>query len=446
MKATLQTPSSCKQRICFQERTLRIMKKLPFLLLSLLLCLCSTAFAASLPGQQSISYITDVNGYVNTLTDDDTTTAWTKSANSAVDLTINLYRGTVGEIWIRNGYAYTQNWYNNYDRASKVKVTVYYAANQYTTSYDTYRYTLSDSYRPNTVSATWNSGYQRLLLPKQYSGVTKIELTVESSITGYGRTGATISDIIITSGSFATATPKSYATATPRPFVVYVTPTPGPIIEEDDYPYVEVIKPNPPKAEEEDEEEDEDDNPYVEFITPRPKLTPTPLVQLITPTPKPLKYPSEGGAIGYATQRIYTRYGPTTGYGGAGTYFSEGHEVKVITKVWDDINKGYWYQIEFLYEDEWYRAYTPEARVDVDQQLIPDEPQMNDPLDARKSLIAAPIYYGPGENYKQLGTLGKGKLCPIYNIENGWVQVEYINYADEVKYRGWVPLSVMYGD
>jgi len=194
------------------------MKKLCFtLFLLLLLCLGTTAFAASIPGQQTIVAVMDGNGYVTNLTDDDATTAWTQSGYGDPDLTLSLYSASVGEIWIRSGYAYTQNWYNHYDRPDVVKVAVYYQANRYTESYDVYRYRLADEFRPNTMSANWNGGYQRLLLPKQYSGVTKIELTIESAIAGFGRTGVTISDIIVTGGSHATATPKAYATATPKP-------------------------------------------------------------------------------------------------------------------------------------------------------------------------------------------------------------------------------------
>ncbi|MGN1369240.1 MAG: hypothetical protein ACI4WX_10255 [Aristaeellaceae bacterium] len=393
------------------------MKKLRLLplFLLLLLCLCTTALAASIPGQQSISGITDANGAVTTLTDDEAATAWTKTDSGDVDLTISLYRGTVGEIWIRNGYAYTQNWYNNYDRPGQVKVTVYYAVNQYTTSYDTYRYTLSDSYRPNTLSANWNSGYQRLLLPRQYTGVTKIELTIEGVINGYGRTGATISDIIVASGSHATATPKSYATATPKPYVVYVTPTPGPEIEE---------------------------TPPVEFITP-PVLLPTP-----TPTPKPASYPSRGGAIGYANQRIPTRSGPGTGYDEPGSFFSAGHEVKVTSKVWDSNNHLWWYQLEFQYSGEWYRLYTTDHRIDVDASSVPEEPRVGDPLDTRKSLGEHEVYYGPGEEYARVknALIYEGSRCDIYAIENEWAMVDYYDYARDVKRRGWIPLNLLYAN
>lgn len=432
------------------------MKKLCILFLILLLCLCAPALA-DIGSQQNISYIADASGYVTTLTDGNNTTAWTKQSSSGADLTLYMNYADVGEIWIRNGYAYSTNYYQHYDRAAKVKVTVYYYANQYTESYDTYRYNLTDAFRPNTVSKSWNNGYQRLLLPKQYRGVTKIELTIESVALGTGRTGATISDIIVASGSHATATPKSYATATPKPWVVYVTATPGPEQEEDDY--VESITPYPGYDSEHEDSRGDEDYPYVELITPVPTKTPTvtvvtpqptePLVELITPMPTSnANYPSEGGVIGYNNQSVYTRFGPSTGYGSPGTFFRDGkHEVKVVTRTWDSTNKGYWYQLEYQYEGEWMRAYTPANRIDVaDTSLIPNEVALDEPLDVRKSLIEYPCYYGPGENYRQLGVLGADKRCPVYNIENGWVQVEYFNYGDDTLYRGWVPLHVIYGE
>ena len=424
------------------------MKKLCFLALILVLFLAtvSAAGAAAMPGQQNISHITDENGYVTSLTDDNATTAWTKQSAYGPDLTLYTNYASVGEIWIRNGYAYTQNWYTHYDRAAKVKVTVYYYANQYTESFDTYRYNLTDAFRPNTVNKSWSNGYQRLLLPKQYRNVTRIELTIEGTVIGAGRTGATISDIIVASGSHATATPKSHATATPKPYVVYVTPTPAPATPVPDYSGTP------------DDNRGDNDYPYVELITPVGPATNTPAISVVTPTvppvemftpvpPSTVKYPSSGGVIGYTTMRIATRFGPNGSYGEPGSFFTAGQEVKVITRVWDPVNDLYWYQLEFMLNGQWLRAYVTDSRVNVvDTALIPKEVPLGEPLDIRTSLIEYPVYYGPGENYKCIGTLGADKRCPIYNIENGWVQVEYINYANDVKYRGWVPMHVVYGE
>ena len=415
------------------------MTKLRLLPLLILLLLCSTAFAASIPGQQSISYVEDALGNVNELTDDETSTAWVQSADYGVDLTLHFYSATVGEIWVRNGYAYSQNWYNHYDRPGTLLVTVYYQANRYTESYDSYRYRLTDAYRANTYTKDWNSGYQRLLLPKKYTGVTKIELTVESVVNGTGDAGTAISDIIVAAGSHATATPKSYATATPKPYVVYITPTPGPQGSEDDSPYVEYITPIP-------EDDDEDDYPYIEVITARPTAT-QPVIELVTPTPKPAEYPSDQGVIGYANKRLATRSGPGTMYDEPGSFLSAGSEVKVVGKSWDENNHLYWYHFEFEYKNAWYRIYTTDSRIDVaNPDAIPEQPARGDPLDTKYSLYDSDIYYGPGKEYAQVRnvTMAEGKRCDVYVIEDGWALVDYYDYGRDVDRRGWVPVDCLY--
>ena len=425
------------------------LRLLPLLMLALV-CLCSTAFAATIPGQQNIAYIEDALSNVNELTDDETSTAWVQTADYGVDLTLHLYSATVGEIWVRNGYAYTQNWYNHYDRPGTLLVTVYYQANRYTESYDSYRYQLTDAYRPSSVSSDWNSGYQRLLLPKKYTGVTKIELTIESVANGTGGAGTAISDIIVASGSHATATPKSYATATPKPYVVYITPTPGPQTGKDDS-YVEYTTPIP--------NDDDDGYPFIEVITARPTATqppyftsqprPTePNMHRVTPTPKPANYPTAGGTVGYSNQRIPTRSGPGTMYDEPGSFFSAGQEVKVVSKSWDENNHLYWSQLEFEYKGAWYRLYTTASRIDVDATNVPEEPVRGEPLDTQYARYDSDIYYGPGTNYAKVRnvTMSEGKRCDVYVIENGWALVDYYDYGRDVSRRGWIPVDCLYGN
>ncbi len=448
-----------------KERTLLIMKKLRLipLLVLLLCCLCVTAMAAGISGQQSISAVQDANGYVTDLTDDDASTAWIRQEGRGADLTLSFYNARVGEIWIRNGYAYTQNWYSHYDRPSLIKVTVYYYANQVTETYDTFRYRLTDACRPSSISQDWNSGYQRLLLPKQYRNVTRIELTIEEAISGAGHTGVAISDIIAASGNHATATPRAYATATPKPYIVYITPTPGPQVEEDDYwgDYVEWITPVP-----EDSKDDGVDfivpgdkgddatptkTPLITIITPKPT---EPLVELITPKPtsEPIDYPSLGGVIATLTKRAATRSGPGTGFDEPGSFFQAGQEVKVISKVWDNRNSVYWYQIEFEFKNEWYRVYTTDSRVNVDENKVPDEPALNDPLDSCRILRKVKARFGPGEEYAEFSpsVLHVDNRVDVYAIEDGWVQIEYTDYGSyedpQPKRRGWVPIDVVYGN
>ncbi len=416
------------------------MKKKLFPLLALLLTLLWTAAnAVSVTDQVTIASIYDAYGKVSTLTDDSTATVWTKSTSYGADLTLSLYGSTVGEIWIRSGHCYSQNYYNHYDRPEVVQVTVWYQANQYTVSTDTYRYRLIDAYRPNTFSANWNGGYQRLLLPKAYTGVTRIELTIESSIQGTGRTGAAITDILLARGSHATATPKSYATSTPRPYTVYVTPSPEPYNPDD---YVEYITPRPTE-------------PLVEYITPKPTqtsnvwpITPkpavtTPLVELITPEPV---YPSEYGIIAQLNQRIATRTGPSNDYDEPGSFFSKGDYVRVLGKAWDTENAMWWYQVEFQYSGEWYRAYTPAKRIDLDPALVEMEPDENEG-DPREVLYDTRAYYGPGTQYKmyKVSMVYEGSRAEIFCIEGDWAQIEYRDYAlDGAPYRrGWIPLAAL---
>ena len=403
------------------------LRLLPLLIL-VLLCLCASAMAATISGQQTITYIEDASGAVSELTDDNAATAWTKSTGYGVDLTIHLNSRSVGELWVRSGYAYTQNWYSHYDRPDTILVTVYYQANRYTESYDSYRYRLTDAYRPNTYTSSWNGGYQRLLLPKQYSGVTRIELTIESVVSGYGGTGATISDIIVATGNHATATPKTSVTATPKPYTVYVTPTPG--VSTTDSSYVQYITPQPT-------------NSGVVYITP------TPTEAQPTPTPQPVDYPSNAGAIGYANKRLATRSGPGTMYDEPGSFLSAASEVKVVGKSWDDNNNLYWYHFEFEYKNEWYRLYTTDSRIDVaDVSLIPDQPARGDPLDTKYSLYECDIYYGPGKTYARVrnANMDEGKRCDVYVIENGWALVDYYDYGRDVNRRGWIPVDCLYGD
>ena len=406
------------------------MKKLrilPLLLLVLLIGLCATASAATISGQQTILSVEDAQGRVTSLTDDDPATAWTVPGynDGQADLTINLYGTSVGEIWIRSGYAYTANWFNHYDRPDVIKVTVYYEANRYTTSYDTYRYRLKDEYRPSTVGSEWNSGYQRLLLPKKYTGVTKIEITIESVVAGYGNTGATISDVIVAGGSHATATPKAYATATPKPYVVYVTPTPGPYTDDDVY-YPE---------------DDEDDEPLVEVVTRQP--TATPYIKPITPTPmpdatkEPVIYPSTTGTRALLVKRIATRSGPSNYFDEPGSFFSAGDEVKVLSKAWDNENEIWWFQVEFQYDGEWYRAYTPASRIDLSADYVPTE--TTEPFE---TVIGADtrVFFGPGTEYREFrySVAYAGYAVKVYAVEGDWAQIEYYDWATEARRRGWV--------
>ena len=64
------------------------------------------------------------------LLDGNTATAWVRTSAAAPDLSLALSGASVGEIWIRSGYCYNQNYYNSYDRPATVAVTIWYAYGQ----------------------------------------------------------------------------------------------------------------------------------------------------------------------------------------------------------------------------------------------------------------------------------------------------------------------------
>jgi len=408
---------------------------IPLLILAILCLFAGAAMAeSSIANQVYIGSVTDANGDVTTLTDGSTATTWSlQNPGYGADLTINLYSATVGEIWVRSGHCYSQNYFNHYDRPDVVAVTLWYSVNRYTTNSVTYRYHLTDAFRPATYSTSWKGGYQRLLLPEPVSSVTRIELTIESSVQGYGRTGATISDIIVASGAHATSTPRSYATATPRPYVEYITPSPT--------PYIHIVTPTPVR---------QTASPTRDVVILTPVPTNTPLVELITPVPKPTDepitdFPTEGISA-RLLKTAATRSGPSNDYDEPGSFFSAGDYVNVLSKAWDSENDLWWFQIEFNYRDEWLRAYTPENRIDLDPKLVPTE---NDEGDAREVLLDHRVYFGPGYDYKmyKISMLYEGSRAVIYGYEEVdgvlWAQIHYHDYAVEEDRRGWVPAEVL---
>ena len=72
------------------------------------------------------------------LLDGNTATAWVRTSAAAPDLSLALSGASVGEIWIRSGYCYNQNYYNSYDRPATVAVTIWYSHGRQSV---TYRYT-----------------------------------------------------------------------------------------------------------------------------------------------------------------------------------------------------------------------------------------------------------------------------------------------------------------
>lgn len=352
------------------------------------------------------------------LTDGNSATAWVRASAATPDLTLALGGANVGELWIRSGYCYTQNYYNYYDRPATIALTLWYAGGRQSV---TYHYTLQDAFLPTTSNADWSNGYQRLLLPQEYTGVTQIDLTVETVYAGNANAGVAISDIALTSDVHATATPRAYTTATPKPYVAYVTPRPS----ASPTATVEIITPTPDPA-----------GPTVApTVTRAVDPTPTP-----APTAEPV-FPSKGVAAAL-TKTAATRSGPSNRFDEPGSFYSAGDIVNVISKAWDSENGIWWYQIEFNTSDGWMRAYTPANRVDVSSDSIPTETNLND---TRTVITSGAVYFGPSTSFRKYGWswIYEGDTATICQIEGKWAQVEYYSYAKNVTRRGWVKLDTL---
>lgn len=431
------------------------MKKRTLLLMlaAAMVCLCGAASAASLitggdtlSGQVPIGYVTDSTGArVDALTDGNTVTSWTRPLNGgSPDLTLTMYGASVGEIWIRSGHCYSQNYYNHYDRPETIAVTLWYHSGRYATNSVTYRYRMTDAFRPDALSAGWNGGYQRLLLPARVDGVDRIELTIESAITGYGRTGATLTDIAVTSGQHATATPNR-ATATPRPQQLYITPTPGPTQS-----WVEVITPQPqvevitarPTQSLVEYLTPRPTQPLVEYLTPRPTQ---PLVEAITPRPtQSSDYPSAGIEV-TLNQRISAWTGPYIDYMEIGNFFGAGDRVNVVGKCQDG-DGLWWYCVEFKPKSgKWMRGYTTARRTDLDPETAP-VPYDWGPTTSATVLETCQVYYGPGYDFQVHGQLllEAGDEVDVCQFQNGWAQVQFDMSYQKVSCRVWVPVEMLY--
>lgn len=354
------------------------------------------------------------------LTDGSTVTAWVQPEGvTTPDLTMTLNRCVVGEIWVRNGYCYSQNYYYAYGRPSTLAVTIVYNGGRDTV---TYRYQLEDAFQPNLATDDWSNGYQRLLLPQEYAQVTRIDLTVEMATASTSYRPA-ISDISLNAGVHATATPRVYTTATPRPYVEYVSPTPGSVLPTPS-PTPAIPTSGVPTAQ----------------PTTAPATTPVRSTDVPAPTPEPV-YPS-AGTVALLNKKAATRSGPGTRFDEPGTFYSAGDAVNVISKAWDDDSALWWYQIEINTSDGWIRAYTPAQRVDLDVSLVPTEDNLND---MRSVITSGPVYFGPSTSYRKYGWswIYEGDNAKICAISGDWAQIEYYSYAKDVTRRGWVKLDTL---
>ena len=144
--------------------------------------------------------------------------------------------------------------------------------------------------------------------------------------------------------------------------------------------------------------------------------------------------------------RLSTRTGPGTWYDEPGTFFSGNYSttsVRVLTRSWDNQNNIWWVQVEFSTGGKSYRAYTGLKRVDVDINNVPDEYEMG----TATMRYSATAYWGPGPQYAAAKyDIPSGASVTIYDIENGYAQVEfYDSRVSNPRRRAWTPTSSLSG-
>ena len=158
------------------------------------------------------------------------------------------------------------------------------------------------------------------------------------------------------------------------------------------------------------------------------------------PTQAPVQPKQEDGLWAYTLDStIATRSGPSTGYNGIGNYENV-DRVKVISRASD--GSIMWLEVEFPYNGLIVRCYTGLKRVNVDVNIVPDDPAS--PLFAARVIKEGNAYYGPGRNYKKqvdIYTPSIGTPGQVLKQENGWYcfQYEVQSQGKTVPVRVWLP-------
>lgn len=137
------------------------------------------------------------------------------------------------------------------------------------------------------------------------------------------------------------------------------------------------------------------------------------------------------------TMKLATRSGPGTEYGEPGTFFInswQSQTVKVIKKSFD--GSVWWVQVDFRNGNKSsYRIWTGAKRVNVDLNSVREEL----PLGDCDVLPTADTWYGPGGNYaKAKQSIPETAFGIVFQMENGYADVEYLCYDSGEKGRVWV--------
>ncbi len=142
--------------------------------------------------------------------------------------------------------------------------------------------------------------------------------------------------------------------------------------------------------------------------------------------------------------KLATRSGPGTEYAEPGTFFGSNWQkqtVRVLKKDYD--GSVWWVQLDFRNGSKSsYRVWTGVKRVDVDLDKVTQETAMGE-CDVRPT---SQTWYGPGGNYaKAKVTIPSPAYGVVYQIENGYADVEFMCYDSGVRNRVWVSLDAIDG-
>ena len=142
--------------------------------------------------------------------------------------------------------------------------------------------------------------------------------------------------------------------------------------------------------------------------------------------------------------KLSTRSGPGTHYAEPGTFFGnswKNETVKVMKKSYD--GNSWWVQVDFRNgSKKSYRVWTGVKRVDVDLNKVKEEVALGS-CDVKPT---SDTWYGPGGNYAQAKRkIPETAYGVVYQIENGYADVEYWCYESGAQGRVWVPLTAIVG-